>query len=222
MQEYEDPKIEKRAGSLSDSIETHPAYGQILANHVSGSTWLYGSDFRHNNYMHITIFKSELHRGLSNDRHYGIKELIEVSLSEAQWAAFLSRPNHGCGTPCTLNHIQGEMVPQIPFINNRKVQYKNEAIDAVKEAQKSLKELKEMVANLKVSGKQREELRKKVEMAERDVASSVDFVAEEFGEFIEVQVERGKMEIEAYAAHVINRTGLEVLGGTPPLEIANG
>ena len=66
---------------------------------MRGSTNLYDSDFRHNHYMTITIRASELHRDLNRDWHFGRNELIEVALTESQWATFVSAPNMGSGLP---------------------------------------------------------------------------------------------------------------------------
>jgi hypothetical protein len=84
-------------GGMDEMTTTHPAFGQIGASRVSGHIQLYDSDFHHNAYMTISIRRSELHRSLNRDWHYGRDELIEVALSEAQWATFVSAPNIGSG-----------------------------------------------------------------------------------------------------------------------------
>jgi hypothetical protein len=100
---YQDPTIEKVDSPISDSVEKHPAYAQIGASRVSGGTYLYGSNFAHQHYVTISITKSELNRSLSRDWASGGEEYIEVALSEAQWASFVSTLNSGTGIQCTLN-----------------------------------------------------------------------------------------------------------------------
>src|SRR5687767_9861689 len=100
----------------SDSVTEHPAFAQVRANrHRSNGGTLYGSDFQHYGGVSITISRSHLYRGLSNDNYFERGELIRVELSEAQWARFVSDLNSGSGTPCTLRSHQGDrMVPGLP------------------------------------------------------------------------------------------------------------
>src|SRR3546814_14202860 len=66
----------------------HPAFAQIAASRVrcAGGEILYGSDFPHQNFVSIRICRSSLNRDLSNDWHYGKDQMMEVNMSEAQWA----------------------------------------------------------------------------------------------------------------------------------------
>ncbi|KKL96942.1 hypothetical protein LCGC14_1839510, partial [marine sediment metagenome] len=98
--ESQEPTIEvTKDDPINDTVERHPAYAQIGAMRVSGShgAYLYGSDFRHQHYIMIQIHDSVLHRSLSGDRAHSGKRLIEVALSEAQWATFVSSLNQGSG-----------------------------------------------------------------------------------------------------------------------------
>src|SRR5262245_60626587 len=124
---YQEPTIVDSDSLTSETIERHPAYGQIGASRVSGQTFLYGTDFAHQNYIIIEISRSELHRGLSNDWPFGRDKLIELALSEAQWATFVSSLNCGQGVQCTLTDFNRESIPQIPAIKSRKAQFQAEA-----------------------------------------------------------------------------------------------
>src|SRR5687767_12050919 len=101
--EYEKPTTTKRVGRTDrGTTESHPAYGQISASRVSGSINLYGSDFRHNHYVIVSIHRSVLDRDLSHDWPFPRQEIIEVALSESQWAHFVSSLNAGSGAQCTI------------------------------------------------------------------------------------------------------------------------
>src|SRR3546814_5396409 len=67
--------------------------------------------FPHQNFVSIRICRSSLNRDLSNDWHYGKDQMMEVNMSEAQWATFVSSMNVGSGTPCTLASVDGQPVP---------------------------------------------------------------------------------------------------------------
>lgn len=96
-----------------EEIITHPAFAQISASRVSGGTYLYGSDFQHHNYVTISIKLSESHqrKGSGRDWAFGREEILEVALSEAQWATFVSTMNVGDGVQCTLSRKNGSFVP---------------------------------------------------------------------------------------------------------------
>jgi len=95
-------EVKKGPGNADEAVEQHPAYAQIGANRVSGGAYLYGSDFKHQHYITIQIHDSELHRQLSGDRAHSKRRLIEIAMSEAQWATFVSSLNQGGGVQCTL------------------------------------------------------------------------------------------------------------------------
>lgn len=101
-------------GSGEEIKTTHPAFAQIAASRVNGSTVLYGSDFVHYAAIRIRIHTSTQYRSLAHDRYHERENLVEVELSEAQWAHFISSLNMGSGSPCTLTSLGGKMVPGLP------------------------------------------------------------------------------------------------------------
>ena len=166
MRTYEDPVQHPADSPVAETRETHPAYAQISASRVSGHAVLYGSDFNHQHYVTISITPSELHRGLSYDRPHALLrgEIVEVALSEAQWAHFVSSMNQGSGTQCTVQHLHGKLVPQIPEPPDRKAQIVAEADEKMRDVQRQLAALDEELGELKLSTKQKDLLRRKLGM----------------------------------------------------------
>jgi hypothetical protein len=205
------PEIEKLSDDpVSDSIERHPAYAQISAARFTvggGAISLYGSDFAHRAGVSITIRRSELHRGLSEDRAFAREELIEVMLSEAQWAAFVSTLNAGSGIQCTLNHMNREEVPQIAEPPRRKEQFQNELKDRLAEAVATLKSLTKLVEDGK-----KVPLREAVRSLRQQLESSLPFVADQFNEHVESVTEAARIEVAAYLSNAVQRAGLQALG----------
>jgi hypothetical protein len=107
----------------SEYEENHPAYGMIGASRVSGGAYLYGSDFRHQHWMTIRIHHGRLLRSdLSYDHYMAEGQIIEVELSEAQWATFVSAANVGDGVPCTINWVVGEgFLPELTPPTDRRI-----------------------------------------------------------------------------------------------------
>jgi hypothetical protein len=216
MSRIEQPKTIEVVGPMDGTRTTHPAFAQISASRVSGSANLYDSDFSHQNFMTITIRKSELHRSLSNDWHVAKDELIQVALSEAQWATFVSSPNNGSGVPCTLNHFQGMPVPELPPPSDSREQFKQEMNETVLQIQSELNSLVgslgEPLGKTKVAA-----LRKQLDSLAYQLTGSTQFVASQFDEHIERTVEKAKVEVNAYVTNVIHRTGIDAIKSSAPI-----
>jgi hypothetical protein len=206
--------------SDKEDVTTHPAFGLIGASRVSGSTQLYGSDFTHNAYMTITIRRSNLRRSLSRDWHSGREELIEVALSEAQWATFVSAPNVGEGVPCTLQHVQGKMVPGIPVPQVRSDQFASDMDESLDAVASRIQAVLDRIDSMGLSKKKAEELRMELSVAKSHLKANVAFVAKSFDEHMEETVEKAKAEVHGYMTGVLVRAGLDALPGAQmPLQI---
>ena len=189
---------------------THPSFAQIGASRISGSRVLYGSDFEHHSFVRIRIAKSQLHRDLSHDWHHDRETMIEVDVSEAQWATFVSAMNVGGGVPCTLAFVRGEgPMPDLP-LPSRTDQFKGEVEETI---QDSIDKIKAVMAKVPAA-RQRE-----LALAVQELEANLPFVAKSFGEHVEKTVEKAKVEIHGYMGQVIQRAGLEHLGAQPPLMI---
>lgn len=204
----------ERAGG-TETLYDHPAFGQIRASRVTTTgAGLYGSDFPHRSFLSITVTRSQLQRGLSHDRYSAREQLIEVHLSEAQWATFISSLNLGEGVPCTLDWLPGEPLPGIAPLVDKVAQFKAEASEDLTEAEARIDEALALVR----SGKLRKgELESLLIQAKNHMTGGVDFVAKTFGEHVETTVENARVEIEAYVTGAVQRAGLQALGAAPPV-----
>jgi hypothetical protein len=226
VRKAQEPTLHPGESALGGDIYRHPAYAQIGASRVTGSARLYGSDFNHRNYVRIRICPSELHRGLSNDNVYGSnKAYIEVDVSEAQWATFVSSMNVGFGAQCTLRYKDGEEIPEIaePTVS-RQEQFAGEAREKVQSALDQLETLSQEIEALKVSGVQKKALQGRVRAARLQLVSNVPFVMQQFDEHMEATVEKAKVEVNAYVTGAAMRAGMEALArdGHPMLGFVEG
>lgn len=208
---------------------SHPAFGQISASRVSwgpSGTTLYGSDFKHHNTVTVRISGSELNRDLSSDRHFEREQLIEVNLSEAQWAHFVSSLNAGAGTPCTIYHLGGEYTPTIPLRNvvdvtKQELDYRLAEIE--KRVSKAISEMEGEIGQ-SLSKVKREKLLEYLTELRRDVNDRLPFMAKSLAENMETVVEKAKIEVNAYAMNAINRAGAQALNErqTPVIALGSG
>lgn len=199
----------------------HPAYAQISASRVSGRAVLYGSDFYHQHTIRIRIAASTVRRSLSSDwPHSSITPFIEVEMSEAQWATFVSSLNMGEGVQCTLRQKDGKAIPELPDPISRSDQFTGEALAKLKLADAELAELVEAIAATGLSKAKQAELLRRVNVARSSIGNNLTFVADQFSRHVEDTTERAKSEINAYATAVVQRAGLQALGIEPVAPIA--
>jgi hypothetical protein len=197
-----------------NSVTTHPAFGQINACRVNGSTNLYGSDFTHDGFITITVNASELNRDLSQDRHHSCEQLIQLSLSEAQWATFVSSLNNGSGVPCTLGWLTGKgWLPRLPNPKSRADQFGKEFQQDFDQALTALDELEAVLHTCGLSKKKIDDLVRRTRTAKAKITSSAPFVVDQFANHMEAETERAKVEIHGYIQNVIQRAGVSALVG---------
>lgn len=216
------PTREVDTGPMGGTIEHHPAYAVIGASRVSSShgEYLFGSDFRHHHYVLIRIGRSSLRRDLSHDWIHGDShEYIEVALSEAQWATFVSSMNVGGGVPCTLSHLDGTLMPGIAEVANRSEQFKDELADTLGRARPALDKLEERLASAKMTPTARDDLKKLIDIVRQNIGGNVGYVAKQFGKHMERTVERAKIEVNAYVQQIIIRAGVGALRGDSPIQL---
>lgn len=216
--------VTNERNGMSHETTDHPAFGQITANRVSGHTYLYGSDFDHNGYVTIRIKHSQQIRDLSHEWYYSGKDIVEVALSEAQWATFVSSMNAGDGTPCTVDRIGNEAMPALPPPRESKLQYEKEAKEAAADAVAALERLRGKVEDMKIPARQKTELLSSIATARGALHSSIPFILSSFGEHAEKIVERAKVEVNAYATRTLMRLGLGNMVGKAesPVELGDG
>jgi hypothetical protein len=210
-------------GDPSSRSYTHPAFGQIQVSRTTGSRALYGSDFLHESYVTVRIARSELERGLGTDWYFSRDEIVEVHLSAAQWATFVSSMNVGSGVPCTISHVMGKQAPGIPLRQQRDV-FKADIDAKLAQAAGRVDEaIAEIVGEIgtSLSKAKREKVLASLHALSRTLGDSLPFYGQMFDEHMENMVERAKVEVNAYVETALSRAGMEALrsgsGGAPLL-----
>lgn len=197
----------------------HPAFGQIAASRVHGRTTLYGSDFVHQHFVRVSIGPSELVRGLSKDWHHAkLRGIIEVDMSESQWATFVSSMNVGTGTPCTITTKDGVQVPGFP-LRTQDDAFKHEMRGKLSDSVDRLKELREKVSTGNSSAKARNETLTELAMVIQELQSNLPFVADSFDEHVEKKVEAAKAEVHGYMTGHLQARGIEAIRANMPLAL---
>src|SRR5882757_5163328 len=204
------------------SEEKNPAYGMVRASRISGQATLFQVDYPQQHFIRLSISTASLDRHLSNDWVHSDKELIEIDMSEVQWARFLFNMNT-MGVPCTLkSYIDPETkqvtrpVLQAPIESKTDV-FKSELKETIKDGLNSLSSLLTQLTNLAAPGATTKkadivELTSKARRIHMELVQNLPFVLEQAEETIEKSVESAKGEISAFIDHSIMKLGERALG----------
>lgn len=193
-------------GKHDDRLETHPAWGLIGASRVTSSPGavLFDSDILHRSYVMVRLHQAQRRRSLIRDwLHADRKTIVEIAMSEAQWASFVSTMNVGSGVPCTIDRIDMKQVPGMPH-EPRLVETMDEVSKASEKAiekiQKAFEEVerKPNKANIKT-------LRHTIE----NLPGNMRFAADSLSEHTENVVQRARADIEAMVVSKAEQLGLD-------------
>lgn len=198
-------------------VLTHPSFGQIAVHRITGGTRLYGSEFQHNHFIRITVTESHLQRELSNDWPMGGARVMELDLSEAQWATFVSSMGQGSGTQCTLRATTTDQaIPEIAALVNRKRQFRDEY---ERQTQDGIGVLEELVLSIEdnrsLSAAQKKKMAGSVRSAIAHLRENANFRHQQYEEFLEKTTEAAKAEIHGYVSGTLQRIGLDALRESP-------
>ena len=213
-----EPKVTPHTGiHKNEERETHPAYGQIGITRVQGHAKLYGSVIEnHGTFICIKIRHSEVHHHLGKNWFHSRGNIIEVHLSPAQFAEFITTPNMGEGVPCTISRLGNKSVPGITAAKTevQKIvgHFITDQAEFVEELATRVAEALGIVNKKGVIYKgDRETLRGLLEWVEREVIANRPFAVESFQRAAERVVTAGKAEVEAFVMSALTRLGLTKL-----------
>lgn len=204
--------------------ETHESWLLIRANRVSShpGAWLFDSDIPHQHYISVTVTRCKRRRELNRDWLFNSETLLEMSMSQSQWGAFVSSFGQGTGVPATLGRLVGVGdVPGAPPESRL-----NESHREVKEAgDRALKQVKDdyaAVMDAFENGGKRA-LRAALSSLGSTIGnapSNMEFAAKSLTEHVENVVTKARADIEGMVVEAVQRG--ELSSDFRPFELAAG
>ncbi len=200
-------------------FEEHPSWVVVGASRVSVSppgASLFDSDIRHQHVIMVRVSRAQRKRDLNRDWIHADKQIIEFTMSEAQWASFVSSMNSGSGTPATLDWLSGEDIPRAPY-DPRLAHSIDDVRDAAKKAQADVHRAFTEYKEKKTVGNLRH-----LEAMIDNLPANLTFAADSLTEHAENVVQRAKADIEAFAVDKARQIGLDPAEVQAPLELTGG
>ena len=185
--------------------EVHPAWGLIGASRVSANPHaaLFDSDIQHQHYVVVRLRRASRRRTLGSDRTHGEEQIVEIAMSEAQWASFVSTMNVGDGVPCTIERVGAEVMPGVEYEPRLAVSM-DEVDNAAHKAMEEVQEAFDTYEAHKTKAN-----RDRLKYAIKNAPANICFAAERLSEHGENVVQRARADIEAMVVSKAEQLGIE-------------
>jgi len=212
--------------------EQHESYGMIGASRISGTNRnLYGSSINHSNTISLRIKKGEKERDLNRNWYFGKELLIEVEMSQTQFAEMITSINMGDGIPCTIRHFSGYgEIEDPPEVSQRQI-FEKEFSDDIRSVNELIKDDKNIIKELLlkkggISIKERKEISDHIDKIIQAITRSIPFVQRSFNDAMDKTVNEAKGEVEAFTLNRILSFGIkgieESLANTKGFKLLDG
>ncbi len=206
-------------GGGKEIVRTHPAFVTISASRVSGKANLFNSAINHSGFVSITIKQAEEHETPHHSHIFGNKTLLELELSESQWASFVCNMNHG-DTPGTLKYLIGNdndgHIPNLPKPIDPvdKIHLEAQAMHEAtrQKARESLEKALKEIDGMAIAQKHKDTLKSSLLHVGYALGANEEFAKKVVAERTEQRVNHAKIEIEAFANAAVRQLGLKSLG----------
>lgn len=193
----------------------HESYGVIsfTRSQSNMNKPLFGSSIKHHNTITMSISGAKLERSLNNDYVYPKGKIVEVEMSETQFAQAITMFNRGDGTPVTIKSVGGRNMEDCPFVS-KVDQFSSEFQHNMKELEHDLKMSMQKATEILTSGKapnkgERELILSTINSLMKQISSNLPFVAQQFNEQMDKTVTEAKKEIERFMINKANELNID-------------
>jgi rubrerythrin len=143
-------------------------------------------------------------------------ELVEFEMTATQFVEMLTSLNVGDGVPCTIRHVQGTRMEDVPEEHKSereliRSKFTTDMRDLAKTAKPATTKLDTILSKKTIDKSDRNEIRGLVRSIIKQFDDHAPFVLKQFDESADRMETDGKAEVEAYAQQVIRAAGLEHL-----------
>ena len=221
---------EARRSAGGEEFPTHESHGMVGISRCSGRVPLHGSPVEPYNFIRLTVQEGVHNHGLGRDHWYAGRMVLQLHMSETQFAQMVTTPNMGDGVPCTLTyrHTEGFVKLDDPPAEESAAgitrrQFREDVEDTLATMDDARRRVEEQLDAAKISGKLRESLRREIFEVFRVFDDYAPFAMKAFEENVQTAVAAAKTEVATYVSHVAQQTGLAALqaGADPVLTLAD-
>jgi hypothetical protein len=200
----------------------HESFGLAGFSRITSSqgTNLFGSSIQHNNTIVFRLQHAKVDRHLEQDWYHtdGSTPIVEIEMSQTQFAEMITSMNMGDGVPVTIRHVQGSKIEPSPY-RNKRAMHAQEFKQTMQVFEQTVKEtsgkLLEMIS--KLPKKDQDQASRLVSQILQEIGSNIPFYEEQFQRQMDRTVKEAKGEVEAFIQNRTTSAGLKLLQGESEL-----
>jgi hypothetical protein len=177
-----------------------PSEGVVRISKVQGDRTLFDSPFKHPQYISIEIFSATIQQDLNDTKvfHKHSDRLFKLSLSASQFAQMITTLNQEQGTSCTVDYIVDKEVNPLKPKEKEKDLAELKIDETTKDILQSIKDLRELISDTKMSQKAQRSLENQVGKLERELNDRLPHIANMYREYLEQVDQQSKTEFVAW------------------------
>lgn len=198
-----------------ETVMQHNSFGQLsISRAYGGKRHLYGSSIEHSDFINLRISHSEVHRHLKTDWYHAQAPIVEITMSQAQFAEAITSLNCGDGVPVTITYTEKDgSADETPF-ESKYDTFKEEFSYHINEINKETKNIRNEIAEMfenknSIGKKDRELILSKLDHIIQEVGVNTEFIQKQFHEQMNKTVVEAKAEIEAFTQNKLYNMGLQ-------------
>lgn len=202
--------------------EHNPSWGMIgisRVQHGGGGPRLFNSPVTSPTTIRIRVHTASRKRDLCRNWIHANSQIVEVELSHAQFAEFITTPNTGDGVPCTITWREGVGNVEHEPEGDEQETFREEFSAHTRSVRNALTELRAVLGD-----KATRAVKEALDKVDRELKSNLPFVATQFGEHMDARMAAAKAEFDGFVTHAVHAMGLQALqsGNMPTLPAGDG
>lgn len=200
-----------------------PYMAMVQFSRRNGHKNLHDVDYPRDGYIVLSIYEGQVSRSTTSDFHMASNRMpvVEIAMSELQYAQLISTMNIGYGIPGTFQYrpVPGSKAVHVEMPDPSKTteqKFSDDVRATAKAASDASKEvaaaLRELLKGKTINKGAVQAVLEKAEIAERELSSSLPFILERADEDIGDRAQRAKVEVTAFAKNLVENLGLRAMG----------
>lgn len=215
-------KMEKMEDLMPEKHESY-AVLSMSRGHTNVSRSMFGSSIKHSNVISLRIDTATLNRDLHKDSIFPEKRLIEIEMSEAQFAQAITTFNQGSGTPVTLTYHDRKNMEPCPYVSKVEQfsqEFKQRMDELNYDLEQELQHAREILTSGKAPNKgERDIILRAMETLTKQLSSNIPFVAKQFDRQMDQTITEAKKEIEAFMRKEADKYNLKLNSDSDVLKL---
>lgn len=192
----------------------HESFGMIQLCHFSGGGQTYfGSAIPHDRGVSLKIYEGEWKRNLNSDWYSPRKRIIEVRMTENQFAEAIANMNSS-PVPVTIERVLDKKMEAPPIVNKRE-QFEDELKSQMEALAEKVSQITKETTKLfeekkSFTKEERNKVISSLRAVEMEIASNFPFIETSFREAMDKVVLESKVEAEGFLRQRAQALGIDL------------